>query len=94
MAEFNTDFLPLHAPLVDKTGNLSPTWENYFKSLHNTVSNNFNTNGTHLPTIEAGALVKTPTGGLENGASYYNSDTNTPEIIVNGQRHSFNTTAI
>lgn len=94
MAEFNVDFLPLDVPFTDNKGMLTPAAEQYMRSLHNLVSSNFNANGTHLPTIEGQALVKTPTGGLENGASYYNTDSDQPETIKNGKRHSFNLTLI
>jgi hypothetical protein len=94
VAEFNIDYLPVDKALTNKDGTLSPAWENYLRSLHNLASNNFNANGTHLPTIDPDALVETPTGAFENGAAYYNTTDNQAEIIINGVRHSFDTTVI
>ncbi len=94
MAEFNVAYLPLSHSVTNSDGTLSDAWQTYFRSLHNLASNNFNDNGTHLPTIDPECLVKTPSGALENGASYYNKNNNTVEVIVNGARHTFNTTAV
>jgi hypothetical protein len=94
MAEFNIDYLPIGQPIANRDGTLSDSWQNYFRSLHNVASNNFNASGTHLPTIDPDSLVLTPTGQKENGAAYYNKDNNTVEVIVNGERHTFNTTVV
>lgn len=94
MAEFNIDYLPVDQPLTNKDGTLAPAWENYFRSLHNLASNNFNAKGVHFPTIDADSLATTPEGSFENGAAYYNNNENRPEIIINGQRFSFDTTMV
>ncbi len=94
MAEFNIDYWLIDKAVTNKDGTLSDSWQNYFRSLHNLASNNFNDSGTHLPTINPNSLVLTPTGAKENGAAYYNKDNNTVEVIVSGQRHTFDTTAV
>lgn len=92
MTTFTVGFLPLDQPLVDKKGILTSTGVDYFRSVHNVVSTNFNDFGVHFPTIEPGSLALTPTNTLENGATYYNTTDNQPETIIEGVRHSFNTT--
>ena len=94
MAEFNVDYLPIDMQFVDEKGMLTPEASQYMRSVHNLVSNNFNANGTHLPTIDPESLVKTPTGALENGAAYYNTTANQTEVIENGVRKKFTTTPV
>lgn len=92
MAEFNVDFLPLTMAFTNKDGTLSGAAANYMRSLHNLVSNNFNDHGVHFPTIDGASLALTPTGDLENGATYYDTTDGQPETIIDGVRHKFTTT--
>ena len=66
---------------------LTSGWQNYFRSFHTSLSNNFNEHGTSMPPLKNGELA-----AQENGVTYYNSDDNQLETIVNGVIHVVTTT--
>ncbi len=88
MAIYNIPYPPVNSKLVDKDGNMTEGWFNYFRGVSSIFTNNFNEQGLHMPTFSTSAL-----GNSDNGVTWYDTDTNKPKIIVNGSKHTFNTTA-
>lgn len=89
MSVFNVAYPPLSERFVDEKGHVSESWQKFFRSAYSQMANNFNEKGTHLPTIDRGQL-----GDNSNGTAYYNNQTNTLEVIIDGALHTINTTAI
>ena len=89
MSVFNVAYPPLDEKFVDEKGNISESWQRFFRSAYTQMANNFNEKGTHFPTIQAGEL-----GDNANGTAYYNTNTNQLEVIIDGALHSINTTQL
>lgn len=89
MSVFNVAYPPLSEKFVNEKGEISESWQRFFRSAYSQMSNNFNEKGTHMPTITRGEL-----GDNSNGTAYYNTDAHQLEVIINGAIHKIDTTPV
>ena len=81
MAIFNVAYPPFSLAMVDKDGNITPAWSDYFRSLQNQVGNNFSEKGTHMPTLDNEETIAEPS----DGTTFYDNSTDELKVFSDGQ---------
>ena len=87
MAVFNVVYPPIDYEFLDKDGKVSNQWSDYFRSLTNLTSNNFNSMGLNAPTLDPSEF-----SGEENGSIFYDNEAKEPKMIVEGVVKTITTT--
>ena len=88
MSQFNVPFLPSNTQIVNSDGTMTKEMQNFVQAMSNIFNNNFQSQGLKLPTIDKASNTK------ENGSTWYNNDTKTPQVLVDGKIHNIDTTAV
>lgn len=84
MTNLNSYFLAAKAsPLIDKNGNISMYWHNYFEQLNQYITKNLSPEGLQAPT-QTTANIAVLNNQSSIGRLVYNTETDTPLINVAG----------
>lgn len=89
MTIFNVTYPPFTQVMIDTdSGELTPAWTNYFRSVQNLLGSNFNEKGVNIPTLESTDTVSDPT----NGAMVYSTTENKFKVYEDGTWKTMDTT--
>lgn len=80
MSIYRIPQIPLNEPITNpQDGTLTFGWSRTFDSIAALLTNNFNEQGLHLPTISTDDL-----GNTDAGVMWYDADLDLPRVLIDG----------
>jgi len=86
MSQYSVPFLPLETKIVNEDGTMTEEMQNFVRGMSDLFNNNFNATGLKIPD------QPTTLNANENGTIWYNNETNTVQVLIDGDTHTVDTT--
>lgn len=89
MTVSNLSYPPLTQNIIDsETGELTPAWNNFFRSLNSILGSNFGNTGVSIPTLDSVDSIAEPT----NGVMIYSNAESSFKVYEDGSWKTMDTT--